>query len=337
MLVPLQLSLTDETVMNLEHSPACDWLTLRHDYPVDSPAKPYESGRVIKVSREGEIDWESQSWDSIRCPSSDTSIRVKCDGKHLWASANIGRFQRSDNFQGFTVLQCVEKWMDVLGNLGFDLRGFGTRNRVGTLAEWGTHLTRIDLCANFETSDYSALTQGAMVRRLNQCLPQLGRYGPMWGYDRKRSNWWKAKLYDKSAEMTGKRRSDGGATNARFEVSLYSEFLKRNGLDRVAAWGGKDGDDMGKVIYGRFAEQLFRESFEVQRWDELPSRLHHWATCWREGRDIRADVSRATYFRIRKQLLEYGIDIGAPCNVLALTRHVRVVEVRSLPNLIEAA
>lgn len=92
---------------------------------------------------------------------------------------------------------------------------------------------------------------------------------------------------------------------------------------------------MGTVIYGRFAEQVFREQVSVQRWVELPVRLQHWATAWREGRDIRAELSTSGYYKVRGQLKEYGIDIGTPCNVLALTRHVQIVEVMPLPNLIE--
>ena len=313
-------------------TPSCDWLTIRHDYPVEAPAEPRNGGMVLKVDADGCIEWESASWESIRCPSSDTSIRVKCDGKRLYASANIGRFQRADNVQGFTVAECVDRWCEVLRNLGFDLRGFGTRWRVGTSAEWGTHITRADLAGNFETSNYGALAQGVMVRRLGQKLPQLGKYGPMWGYDSKRGNWMRAKLYDKTAEQAGKRRSGGGATLARLEFQLGSEFLKRYGLDTVSAWTGDE--DMGQVIYGRFAAQVLRDQVSVQRWQDMPMKLQAYATCWREGRDLRSEMSKSAYYRARSQLLEYGIDIGTPCNVLALTRHVEIVQVMPVPNLV---
>lgn len=314
------------------NTPACDWLTIRHDYPVEAPAEARNGGMVLKVDADGCVEWESASWESIRCPSSDTSIRVKCDGKRLHASANIGRFQRPDNVQGFTVAECIDRWCEVLANLGFDMRGFGSRWRVGTPAEWGTHITRVDLAGNFQTSNYAALCQGVMVRRLGQKLPQLGKYGPMWGYDSKRGNWLRAKLYDKDAEQAGKRRSNGGATTARLEFQLGSEFLKRHGLDTVAGWTGDE--DMGQVIYGRFAEQIMRETVSVQRWQDMPMKLQALATCWREGRDLRAEMSKSAYYRARAQLLEYGIDIGTPCNVLALTRHVEVVTVTPLANLV---
>lgn len=91
---------------------------------------------------------------------------------------------------------------------------------------------------------------------------------------------------------------------------------------------------MGQVIYGRFAAQVFREQVSVQRWQDMPMKLQAFATCWREGRDLRAEMSKSAYYRARAQLLEYGIDIGTPCNVLALTRHVEVVTVTAVPNLV---
>lgn len=318
--------------MSAVMQPACDWLSGVHRYPVNYEVKPRNGGLVMKISPEGEIEWETASWETVRCPSSDTSLRVKCDGQKLYFSGNIGRFQQQDNRTGLTVLQCIDRWCEVLAVLGFDLHGFGTLWGEDTVGEWGTNIRRIDLCANYGTSNYAALTQACMVRRLGQKLPVLGKYGPMWGYDARRSNWWKAKLYDKDAELARKRRSDGGATTARFEVQLGSEYLKREGLHKVKAWAG-EGNDMGQVVFGHFADQLFREQIEVQRWGELPPRLQHWATCWREGRDIRAELSTSGYYKVRKQLLEYGLDIGAPCNVLALTRNVQVIEVQALENL----
>jgi len=326
-------------------SVCCDWMSFRHEYA--EPIEARNSGRIMKIDADGCIEWETEQWEQIKCASSDTSIRVKCDGKTLRGMANIGRFQQADNKQGLTVMQCVERWAEVLGALGFDVQGFGTRfnrnvsNGAGEcltgdskLLEAGTFITRIDLAGNFEVSDYAALCSAAMVRRIGQKLPMAGKYGPTWGYDSKRSNWTKAKLYDKTAELEGKRRSGGGATLARFEVQLGSEFLKREKLDRAINW--KD-DDMAQIIYGRFATPVFRDSIDVQDWDELPIRLQHWATLWREGKDLRAKMSLASYYRVRGKLIEYGIDIGTPCNVMALTRHCRVVEVAPVSALREAA
>lgn len=309
-------------------SVACDWMSFRHEYA--EPVKPLEAGRVMRLDADGVIEWESPTWSTVRCPSSDTSLRIKCDGQRLYGSANIGRFQQPDNRLGLTVIECVERWAEVLEGVGLSLHGFGTRDRVGTPAECGTYLTRIDLAGNVETSDYAALCHAVGVRRIGQKLPMVGRYGPTWGYDAKRGNWWKAKLYDKTAELAGKRRSEGGATLARFEVQLGSEWLRQNNLDAVIKWKG---DDMEKIVYGKFADAVFRDSVSVENWSEIPARLRQYAVLWRDGVDVRTVCSVPTYYRVRTKLREYGIDIGTPCNVMALTRVTRAVEIRPVPAL----
>lgn len=327
-------------------SVCCDWMTGRHEYA--QPVEARDSGRILRIDRDGVIEYEVQQWEQIKCASSDTSLRVRCDGKTLKFMGNIGRFQERDNREGISVIECVEKWEEVLRRMGYDTTGFGTKTvRIvsdgygelcgdsGVLGA-GTFLTRIDLAGNFEVSDYQSLCAAMMIRRIGQKLPMQGKYGPTWGYDAKRSNWWKAKFYDKTAELEGRRKTSSGATLARFEVQLGSEYLKREKLERVKAWKG---EDMAQIIYGRFAEQVFRDSLAVQDWTDIPAKLRAYAIIWRDGGDTRLEFSGKSggWYKVRRQLLEYGIDIGTPCNVTALARHSRIVEVTPVSALRNAA
>lgn len=320
---------------------ACDWMTIRHDYPLidgtgTTGVEAVEAGKIMKIDRDGSVEYIAGCWDTVRCPSSDTSIRIKCDGMHLYASGNIGRFQQADNREGLTIDQCMERWREVLGNLGYDLTGFGQIHKAGQIGEWGTHITRVDLCTNFHVTDYSAFVQSCMVRRIGQKFPMLGKYGPTWGYDSKRSNWVKAKIYDKDAELQGLRRSQGGATLARFEIQLGNEYLRREKLDNLDNWiweKHKGAIDMANIIFGKFSDQVFMEAVSVEDWTSIPVRLRHWAILWRDGQDIRQQLSKSAFYRARSALMEYGIDIGAPCNVVALVRASRVVEITPVNTL----
>lgn len=316
----------------------CDWMAGSHHYP--EPVRPIESGRILRIDRDGVIEYEARTWEQIRCPSSDTSIRIRCDGRHLQFSGNIGRFQRHDNIQGLDVAACVERWCEVLGRLGVDLTWFGTRHRQDTVAECGTYLTRVDLAGNFEVSDYAAWCRSLMLRPIGRRHPREGRYGPTWGYDAKRSNWWKAKVYDKQAEQEGLRRSRGGRTLARFEVQLGSEYLKREGLDAVGKWNrwNERGEDMATVIYGRFAAELLRDSAAVEDWSDIPPRLRAHAILWRDGVDLRTVLRPSQFYAVKAKLKEFGIDISIPCNVVALSQRCRTVDIRPLDAVIlEAA
>ncbi len=310
----------------------CDWTTGVHRYR--EPVQPFESGKILKIDRDGVIDWEKRDWETIRCPSSDTSIRISCCGEKLRFMGNIGRFGNGDNLQGVGVIRCVERWAEILYPMGVDLTMFGSVQHKGTPSESGTILTRLDLASNFDVDEYGSFTQLAMQRRIGRRLPLPGKYGPTWGFDAKRGNWWKAKIYDKSAEMAGERGPRSGPTIARFEVQLGSEYLKREGLQYVSTWKGQD---MAKIIYGRFASDLFREAPTVETWCDIPPRLRQYAILWRDGVDVRSMMGRSSYYSIKSKLRDFGIDIDVPCNVVALSRRVREITVTPRPMIREAA
>lgn len=312
----------------------CDWTTGVHRYR--EPVKPLESGRIMKVDRDGSIEWEKREWEKIVCPSSDTSIRISCDGERLRFMGNIGRFQFRENLTGIGVVACMERWAEVLAPMGIDLTMFGAVTAKGSAAESGTTLSRVDLAGNFDVDDYRAWSQLLAQRRIGRRLPLMGKYGPQWGYEARRSNWWKAKVYDKSAELAGERGPRSGRTIARFEVQLGGEYLKREGLNYVGAWRQK-GQDMAQIIYGRFASELLREGANVETWGDIPPRIRQYAILWRDGQDVRAMLPRSSYYRIKSQLREFGIDIDVPCNVVALTRRIREVGITPLSALRDAA
>lgn len=308
----------------------CDWLTLSHVYPEGVPMR--ESGRVLKVDSDGVLEWESQCWDSIRCPSSDTSIRAKCDGRSLRVTGNIGRYGRASNVTGYSVGVCVDRAREILEGLDFDVQGLGSVGSESEFGRTGTTITRVDLAANAWTSDYPALCNALMGRKMGKLSPFPGRYGPTYGYGAKRGGWVRAKLYDKEAEQAGRSTVAPGATLVRFEVQLGAEWLRRNGLDTVEAWCGCDerGMDMGQVVWGRFAEELFREGADVPTFADIPGRLVGYAYAWKEGRDVRSMTSRRSFYRVRKELLEYGIDVGLKSNVVSLVEAKEKVKVRWL-------
>lgn len=319
----------------MESGVICDWLTGSHRF--GEPQKAFEGGRLMKVDRDGCLEWEKGDWESVRCPSSDTSIRFQCDGQRLRFSGNFGRFGHADNVHGVGVVGAVDRVPDVLGFLDVDLRMFGALVKADTAMEWGTRISRVDLAGNFEVSDYGAWCRILMMRSIGRHRPVMGKFGPTWGYASKASHWWRAKVYDKASEAAGKRVPEVGATLARFEVQLGREYLRREKLDTVGSWKGAEGDDMGKIVYGRFLKELERDQAAVEDWNDIPSRLRHWAVLWRDGQDVRGMMSRASFYRTRVKLLEFGIDLSCEANVVALSSRRRTVEVSQRCAFREAA
>lgn len=347
--------LGDDQAVPVFDSVICDWLTISH--PLRSFYPPVHDGMILKINKDGTRDWTTECWETLKCPSSDTSLRIKCDGYKIMLTGNIGRFGQADNLTGHTTAECVEKWRAVIGDYfpvrtlkkvnettgiitlerfeAVDLSDFFgedvelVNRSTGEIELMGTRITRCDLAGNFFTDNFASLTAMLMTRKLGQRPPRAGKYGPMWGYDSKRANWLKAKVYDKTCELEGRRTPATGATTARFEVQLGSEILKRRGLHVLNGWKDKD---MENVIFAEFSNQIFRDQATAESWLDIPPRIRQYAVLWRDGVPLRNQCkSDATFYRVRKQLLEHGIDASQPCNVMTLVRRVEVVKVMPLP------
>lgn len=308
----------------------CDWLTISHPLRVAHPV--INDGQMMKINKDGSKEWTTECWHTFKCASSDTSLRIKCDGEKIMMTGNIGRFGQSDNLNGHTVAECLELWRALLADYfpaisDFCAPDWEMVNRItGEVELSGTRITRCDLAGNFYTDNFAALCSMLMTRKLGQRPPRVGKFGPMWGYDSKRANWLKAKVYDKSCELEGRRTPATGATTARFEVQLGSEILKRRGQHIAAGW--KRGDEMENVIFGEFSKQVFRDQATAESWMDIPAGLRQYAVLWRDGVPLRSQCkSDATFYRVRRKLLEHGVDASQPCNVMTLVRRIEVVKV----------
>lgn len=321
-------------VLPVFDSVICDWLTISHSLRFPHP--PINDGQILKLNRDGSREWTSECWQTLKCPSSDTSLRIKCDGDKFMMTGNIGRFGETDNLNGYTVSQCVARWRKILLEeypkfnifefFGEDFERINTD--TGVIESHGTRITRCDLAGNLYTDNFAALSAQCMTHKVNRIQPRMGKYGPQWGYDAKRANWLKAKLYDKSCELAGRRVPASGETVARFEVQLGSEILKRKGLSVANGW--KE-NDMENVIFAQFSDQVFKGQTTAENWMDIPPRLRCYAICWRDGVPVRNQTnSERSCRRVLLLLREYGIDASQPCNIVTLTQRIEVVKVQPL-------
>lgn len=111
----------------------------------------------------------------------------------------------------------------------------------------------------------------------------------------------------------------------RCEVRLLGLALKDAGLEYSRCWADNSASD----LHRRYLENLqISEAFMIDAptLDALPGRLQLAYQSWREGNDLRAILSRPTFYRYRLELLKHGIDIAVrqerrdsePSNVIAL-------------------
>lgn len=318
----------------------CDWLSIYQVHFIDLPR--VNSGKVFSVDQDGVVQWEVDSKVTHR-GSHDTSIRISCDGNRVTLDGNIGRFDRPDNLFGYSVQDCVRLANKLLAAYG--LPPFtDTVNPILTTSLNGENLavipvgaviTRIDLTRNYVTG--SQHNAGQYIRHLQGF--KSGRHEPesyrsvgvVWG---KGSKYTYAKMYDKAADYIRHRSvaslehdpvlyaflRDNGVV--RHEISLKSRYLKQNHLWRFCQWDKK----MHETIYAHFSDVVTASS-RVDEFLEIPGRAGELAVAWRDGADLKKRLSHQTFYRYRRELLGYGIDITIPSNVARLKLRVEVIQV----------
>lgn len=302
-------------------------------------------GHVVAVDSSGEVEWTTQKKiDAVG--SYDTKIRFMCDGFRVLFEGNIGRFGRSDNVFGYSVLDCVALASDYLETHGIprftqvdnNLPAARTDNFIRT----GCVITRVDLTQNYAVGGmenamrlvHYMAGQGGSGLAGKMAVPKAyGMSGVTWNEGSKH---WYSKLYLKALEMN--KEAFGPVVEwvkkvglARHEVSLKSRYLLRHGLQDLRAWIAKEGEQMEKIIYGKFAEVFERNTVNTDPYTELPAKLRRVAISWRDGEDIwNGPESRWTKNRLRKALLVHGIDIKFPCDVTRLSMRVEVIKMEAI-------
>ena len=95
----------------------------------------------------------------------------------------------------------------------------------------------------------------------------------------------------------------------RVEIRIHDLELKQRRLDRLGVWTGPIADE---IMEERIRKLSLPGSMSMAPSlpPGAPLRLQRAYALWVEGRELRPLFPRATFFRYRRQLLEYGVDIA---------------------------
>lgn len=315
-----------------EDSVFVDWLTIKQHHA--TPQVIVNDGEVVLFDATGRERFARVSAARIR-GSHEASIFLRCDGRTVWASGNPGRFGRKDNLFNVGLAATVARLNDrVVQSIG--LAPFAVGDAISDKARWsGAELTRVDLTSNYALgSEYHARAfinwlQGRAKKRVRR------------GDSGSESVWWASsremlKAYLKGAEML----AHGMPVSDR-----RVQWCQDNGIVRVE-WEGKRrllddlelnklGDwSMGKVV------EIFRDrtamirsidrSGEAGVIDSLPKRLRVHAAAWFGGEDLRSVCSNGSFYRYRRALLDYGIDISQRRSAVVLNIRPIELELRAV-------
>jgi len=316
-----------------------DFATIRQAHP-EGGLPCLNGGKHIRIDSDGTIEYVLDRRAGLD-GSYDSRVEVRCDGFNVEFSGNIARYNRRDNLFGYDWPETVARINSLL-NL-FSLPPF-TVGKLFRFADrgwtWtGARVSRIDVTVNYGSGSAHALA--ALLRALSghhvgRQKGQLRPDGMTVEYGRG-SRYVYGKFYSKAAEFIAHQGRKSGAHVAqdvidyatelgigREEFTLKGNFLLQNGLSYLGAI-----THSGLVDIYCHRSQLRRlQQVCYDDFSELPRRLRATYAAWRDGEPIK--VSRATFYKHRRDLLKYGVDISIPSNVRTMPIRIHKVDVAAL-------
>ncbi|WP_430421116.1 phage/plasmid replication domain-containing protein [Methylibium petroleiphilum] len=350
-LVTRHQSFTGETAAPSEHPSDppffVDWLSLYQSHELDLPV--IDDGQVIGVDTAGELVWKTCRKKRL-AGSFETSVAIRCDGHTVTFEGNVSRFGRTNNLWGFSLTECIRRVNDLLAKLGLPPFTMGRKSwrpvkchqggsmlNTGDIQEqWtGARLTRIDLTANYgagSIGDARAYMEWLATQQ-HSARVKVDTHADGetvdWGRGSRRIY---AKCYLKSAELRRHGAPDDLVQYCddqgviRFELTLKSTQLIAMGCQYL---GSLDMEQL-ELLFEERRAVMGRAEHTHDDLADLPNHLRRTARDYLAGDDIAARMKKVTFWRHRKGLLPYGLDIAVKRNVIDFKPRVRVIELRAL-------
>ena len=236
-----------------------DWLTLRLDLrflPRDVIEKlRSKTSTICKISPDGDIDWKSYCWESVRSDTHQVSVRV---GGYLYVQGSPARIGLQNNvFGSLDITYCANKMiLFAAEHLGID--------SIPSLEHWTC--SRIDVTRNYQMSSGSEARQALEYIKQTPESRQKHYSESNGFYIGKRSTLHKGKIYLKGqdAKRNKQMRRAQYTENQilKAEKLLRAEYtLARHGLNRLLEENNCKWFELDKEILLRKHTEFFEEYF----------------------------------------------------------------------------
>lgn len=305
-----------------------DWLSFSIQLP--HPHGALDDGRVLVISKDGEIEKTAMRWAEMSCPSWDARWRVRIAGGWLFFQGNpLKWFQGHNLWGGENVPEMISRILwEIQGlhleNLELQWPDFNTLKKSIIQPKNYKHCTisRVDLTRMVALP--SRVDAVAWVRALGETatMSYRGRASMTGGtvYFGKTSRRSAMKVYPKGPEfdralpkfpdeVISLLRAYADCA-VRFEAVVRGEDLKKRGLRWPTGWNS----DSAGALWGEMMEKIqFAENVKMTDEEErfLPSKVRATYRLWRDGHDLPSLLPRRTFYRHKKLLAEHGINILA--------------------------
>jgi II/X family phage/plasmid replication protein len=297
-----------------------DWVTAR--FPLTG-AGIINGGRVVTINALGEVEYETDRRLLVE-GSHSARISVRGGGDELVVSGNPSKFLQGHNLFGPPELAPL--LYRTLSTLADKLGITPTLQDLTAWRKGHCYLSRLDVTRMIDCGDDETVKR--VLAAVGQVARKKFQKGSVFGADTvyigRGSRRQMMKLYHKADELRvpghklpeslapiwHPKLLDFAAGKLRVEVQIGSKTFNENPiLRRAGIWNG----DLAASVLDKALAAL--EVSDTMRLPDnvvegLPPKLIPIYHAWRNGCDLRTLYSKAQFYRYRKQLMAYGIDIS---------------------------
>lgn len=298
-----------------------DWVTA--ELPLLHP--PLESGLICKIKPDGDLEWASPCRVLVQ-GSHEASVTVRsvgADGNghatHLLFSGNPSKYLQGHNIFGSDDL--VSLMSDTYRRLCKALKLIPQARDIKRIDGGDYALKMVDINYSYELPSrhdvLAWLRAGEYSSRTRRGRPEMKGSTLYWG---KSSTRWAIKAYSKGEEIEQPKHRlpealqqtplEAWADNKlRIELRLKTKELQKNDILKASDLTPGKAKELFFNYQGRIE---MKAQIPLSRPEQLnlPKRLRATYVLWLDGQDVRHLLSKPTFYRHRKELKEYGIDIS---------------------------
>ena len=295
-----------------------DWVTAK--LPCDNNLR---SGCVAKLDADGNVEWLTQSFMSIE-GSHESSIGIKSlTPQTIQVSGNPAKWLQGHNLFGTNDLKTLmalffSRLYEAMAEEGLN----PTIEQIDAITEGRYTVSRVDINETWFLKNQADVKAWIRAAGSKVSMPHRGK-GVFSGatlYWGKGSKYYFLKCYSKGDEINSKKSNFPSELRTpqmleyadkalRLEAQLCSKFLRDSNLNMPCNWQ----PDTARMLLLSCVRNLdmsnnFKLSDDVIA--SLPRKLRTYYKLWLYGEDLRQDMTKPTFYRVRKQLKAYDIDIS---------------------------
>lgn len=295
-----------------------DWVTAK--LPCNNKLR---SGCVAKLDADGNVEWLTQSFMSVE-GSHESSVGIKSlTPQTIQISGNPAKWLQGHNLFGTNDLKTLMALFFSRLYEAMAEEGLNPTIEQCEAVEKGIYtVSRIDINETWFLNNQYDVKAWIRAAGSKVSMPHRGK-GVFSGdtlYWGKGSKYYSLKCYSKGDEINGKKSNFPDVLRTpqmleyadralRLELTLCSKALREWHLNMPCNWTLETPKMLLlQVVRSLDMSNNFKLSDKVL--DSLPRKLRTYYKLWLYGEDLRQEMSRPTFYRVRKQLQAYDIDIA---------------------------